>query len=212
MKRLKVALSITALALTISLSQTAAPAQEADTLSISGIFLAEGLEYPGIVGADLAEVLANGNEHGWTLTLYGVSYSHDYEYQEWNDDWSYGFSERYITRVHATSFDFQFVGPDASVLNEVVSAQLIVGNGIFLELWNGDYFDSSFVDDNGPYASLHLGLQPLDPSAGVSFYVTTEIWPQFPADEYGFPVLEPQRVTGRPNHPSLLLRRRPRRR
>jgi hypothetical protein len=66
-----------ALTLAVALVPGLASAQEADTLSISGTFLAEGLEYPGIIGVDLAEVLSNGNEHGWTLTLQGVTYSHE---------------------------------------------------------------------------------------------------------------------------------------
>jgi hypothetical protein len=198
MKRLKLS-RWAAVLLAITLVPSAASAQEADTLSVSGTYLAEGLEYPGIIGADLAEVLANGNEHGWTLTLYGVTYSHDYEYQEWNDDWSYGFSERYITRVHATSFDFQFVGPDADVLNEVVSRQLVSGgrpNAACLELWNGNYFDSNFPYESGPYSTFVIELWPQDPAAGLSFLVQGYWNPGvlFSTDEFGYPLVEPQRV------------------
>jgi hypothetical protein len=193
MKRLKLSRWAAVLTLAITLVPSAASAQEADTLSISGTYLAEGLEYPGIIGADLAEVLANGNEHWWLLTLHGVTYSHDYEYQEWNDAWSHGFSERYITRVHATSFDFQFVGPDAGVLNDVVSAQLA---GASFELWNGDYFDSPFPYESGPYSSFVIELRPQDPAAGVSFLVQGYWNPGvlFSTDEFGYPVVEPQRV------------------
>jgi hypothetical protein len=176
-----------------------ASAQEADTLSISGIFDAEGLEYPGIIGNDLAAVLANGEEHGWILTLHGVWYSHDYEYQVWDNGWSYGYSERYITRVHATSFDFEFVGPDAAILNEVVSRQLASGgrpNAACLELWNGDYFDSNFPYESGTYSSFAIELWPQDPAAGVSFLVQGyfNLGVLFSMDELGYPLVEPQRV------------------
>jgi hypothetical protein len=194
MKRLKLS-RWAALMLAVALTPAAASAQTADTLSISGTFLAEGLEYPGIIGVDLAEVLSNGNEHGWTLTLQGVTYSHDYEYVEWDGD----FSEKYFTRVHATSFDFQFVGPDADILNEVVSRQLVSGgrpSAACLELWNGDYFDSDFPFESGPYSTFVIELWPQDPAAGVSFLVQgyANVGVLFSTDEFGYPLVEPQRV------------------
>jgi hypothetical protein len=175
-----------------------APAQDADTLSISGTFSMDELQ--GTVGLDLAEVYANGNEHGWTLTLHGVSYSYGQHYEEW-DDWGgwYGYYEEYVTRVHATSFEFQFFGPDADILNPVVSPQLVSGSltdGAFLELRNGDYFDSLYPDSNGPFSSFNIGLRSLDPAAGVSFHVET-YWDTsflFATDEVGYPLVEPQAV------------------
>lgn len=197
---------IAVLTLAIILTPSPASAQEADTLSISGTFGANGLwmvgENEGYIGNDLAEVLYNGNVNGWTLTLYGVSYSHDYYYDEWDDNLSYGSWEAYVTRVYATSFDFRFNGPDADILNEVVSQQLAGGlsGGEFLRLQNGDYFNSSYPSDqNGPYSSLFLGLEPVDPliSGGV-FFEVSKIWdfwsPLFTTDEYGYPLVEPQRV------------------
>jgi hypothetical protein len=210
MKRLKLLRLTAALALAVALSPRIASAQEADTFSISGTFRGFGgnvlssfngmeIEYPGMLGEDLAGVYANGHEHAWTLTLHGVTYSHDYVYQEWNDEWSYGCFEQYITRVHATSFDFEFVGPDADILNAVVSAQLTgtsLTDGAFLELWNGDWFDSSFPFDSGPLSSFDIGLRPLDPSAGVSFDVSGGGWvyPFFSTDGDGYPLVEPRRV------------------
>src|SRR5262249_56077572 len=91
-------------------------------------------------------------------------------------------------------------GPDAGVLNEVVSSQLTSGmltDGAFLELWNGDYLDSLDALSPGPYAALVLGLRPLDPSAGVSFVVSiSSLWPLFfSTDAFGYPVVQPLRVT-----------------
>ena len=180
------------LTLAIALAPITATAQEADTLRISGTFHSagrvsiNGFEYPGTIGTDLAEVYANSNENAWMLTLHGVAYSHDYYLYEWG----YGYNEEYITRVCATSFDFEFFGPDADVLNEVVSQQLLSG---FFELRNGYQIGSLFSDDDGPYRSLELGLSPL--GEGVSFYVTGPAWAaQFSTDEQGYPVVEPQLV------------------
>jgi hypothetical protein len=203
MRRLKLVRWAAILVLGLTLAPGLASAQDADTLSISGTFRGfggiatiGGIEYPGMLGADLAQVYANGNAHSWTLTLHGVTYSRDYYYAEWNEGLSYGYHEEYITRVHATSFDIQFFGPDAEVLNEVVSAQLTAGSlpdGAFFELWNGDYFDSYFWWDNGPYSSWDLGLTPL--ATGVSFYVGGDSdWSLFSTDASGYPLVEPRRV------------------
>jgi hypothetical protein len=206
MRRLKLARWAAVLALGLTSATGLASAQDADTLSISGTFrgiggtvLSGGIEYPGMLGADLAEVYAHGHSHSWTLTLHGVSYSHDYSYVEWNDEWGYGYNEQYITRVHATSFEFQFFGPDADILNAAVSQQLTGGDltdGAFFELSNGDYLDSNMWWESGPYVSFDLRLRPLDSSAGVSFYATGGGWvqPQFSTDEAGYPVVEPRRV------------------
>jgi Calx-beta domain len=204
MQRLKLIRWAAVLTLGLTLAPGLASAQETDTLSISGTFhgvehVISDIEYPGMLGDDLAQVYADGYEQTWTLTLHGVSYSHDYSYMEWNDEGGYGYLEQYITRLHATSFDFQFFGPDADILNEVVSQQLTAGDltdGAYFELWNGDYFDSNFPYESGPYASFDLRLRPLDSSVGVSFYVTGGgwVWPIFSADGDGYPLVEPRRV------------------
>jgi hypothetical protein len=187
--------------LALALVQGTAPAQDADTLSISGTFhgvdhVISDIEYPGMLGDDLAQVYADGDRQTWTLTLHGVWYSHDYSYSEWNDNWSHGYFEQYITRVHATWFEFQFFGPDADILNEVVSSQLTGGgltDGAFCELSTGYYFDSQDWWSTGPYANFDQKLQPADPQAGVSFYLTTGRWyrPPFSTDDFGYPIVEP---------------------
>jgi hypothetical protein len=201
MLRLKLDRWLAPLAMTFLLAPGLASSQDSDTLSISGTFhgvehVISDIEYPGLLGDDLAQVYTDGYEQTWTLTLHGVSYSHDYFYTDWNDEWSYGYWELYITRVHATSFEFQFFGPDADILNAAVSSQLTGGSltdGAYIELSSGYYFDSAFWWDSGPYANLDLGLWPLDPEAGVSFYLTTGgwYWPPFSTDAEGYPILEP---------------------
>src|SRR5262249_10131582 len=150
-----------------------ASAQDADTLSISGTFHKNVLQ--GTVGADLAGVFARGNEQWWSLTLHGVTYWHDYFFYDWIDEWgNYGYEERYITLVHATSFDFQFGGADADVLNQDVSQQLVkgdLGGDTFLEFWNGYRLDPADDGGGGPYTHWSLTLLPVDPAAGVSFSV-----------------------------------------
>jgi hypothetical protein len=188
-----------AFTLAIALSPNTASAQDADTLSMSGTFSMDELRsYQGTVGADLAAVFANDNEHWWSLTLYGVTYSYDHYYYEWNDEFGSGYGEGFITRVHAVSFDFEFFGPDADVLNDVASGQLVRGglsNNAFLELQNGDYYDSLDPWGSGPYAAWYLRLSPLDDNSGVSFSVSDwYTYPLFSADQDGYPVVEPTRL------------------
>jgi hypothetical protein len=197
MKRLKL-FRWNVLTLAIAQAASVVSAQEADTLNISGTFHSTSLT--GTIGADLGVVYANGYEHAWTLTLHGVTYSHDYVLGQWEDGESgaYGLFEEFYTRVHATSFEFEFFGPDADILNEVVSGQLTGGRlagDAFLELMNGEYFASSTGEGNAPYAAWGLGLSG---SAGVTFLSRGTIWSwigdPFSVDEYGYPLVEPRSI------------------
>ncbi len=188
------------LALAILLTPALTSAQETDTLTLSGTFDMDALEqYGGTVAADLAKVYANGNAHWWSLTLQGVSYSHDHSYNESYDEagnLAY-VDEQYITRVHATSFAFQFFGFDADSLNQAVSSQLTAGNlagRAFFELRNGWYFDAYYWG-GGYYANWTIGLAPPDPAAGVSFFAVGWTDPQFSADVDGYPVVTARRVS-----------------
>ncbi len=168
---------VAVLTLAIALAPGTASAQEADTLSITGTYkLSWFNDWPG---GDLLGVV---DDHWWKLTLSGVSYSHDYTV------WESG--ERYITRVHASSFTFEFFGPDAAILNDVVSSQLRGGG-----LWLSNEF---WVDSDGwPHSQGFWGVR-LDPSylaPGVSFEVFGYS-PEFPADENGYPLIQPQRLEG----------------
>jgi hypothetical protein len=182
-----------ALTLAIALAPGAAPAQEDDTLSISGSFYPDTVYNVDGLGADLAEVYANANNHSWTLTLHGVTYSHD----RYNDDWWYGYDRGFITRVHATSIDFEFFGPDAEVLNHAVSQQLAIDNlpnSAIVELRNGEYYDPFNWPDDGPwpYSEWNLWLVPIDPDAGVYFSASGVPDSSFSTDESGYPLVEPQ--------------------
>src|SRR5688572_29624703 len=112
-----------ALTLAIALAPPVASAEEADTLSITGTCKLSW--FNDSPGGDLLGVLFNGNDHWRKLTLSGVSYSHHYTF------WESG--EVYRTLVHASSFTCEFFGPDAAILNDVVSSQLTQGG---LELSN----------------------------------------------------------------------------
>jgi len=172
--------------LAIGLSSSHVHAQGDDTLTISGTYHVD-LLYQGEVGADLKEVFLKGNDHGWTLTLHGVTSTRLYQNEHW------------LTRVYATSFDFQFVGPDADILNDVVSANFtrgILTGGAFLELWNGNtnydgYSDFIYTDT---YGGWQLGLGP--DGNGVYFDCKgfSYDFEPFHTDEAGFPLIEPQRV------------------
>jgi hypothetical protein len=73
MRQLKLFRWTAALTLAIAAAPSTASAQEDGTVTISGTFYMDWLG--GTVGADLAEVYANGHEHTWTLTLHGTTQS-----------------------------------------------------------------------------------------------------------------------------------------
>ncbi len=186
--------------LAIALAPSAASVLEADTLSIGGTFHMDQLT--GTVGADLTEVFAHDNENTWSLTLYGFTQSNEYIEDSFMD------IEHFITRVHAASFDFGFVGPDADVLNDVISQQLTrssLGDDLFLELRN-TYSYGGLWPGSGFW---EIGLLPLDDAAGISFFARGEgsiAVPQYPGvfwfpaeydfvHPYGFPLVVPQTIT-----------------
>lgn len=197
MNRKLISRAIAACALAIAVWPHSAPGQDSGALSISGTFRADYID--GVVGDDLATVFANGADHGWTLTLYGVSYVNEFIPNEWSDEWSFGYEHQSITRVHATSFDFQFVGADADILNQAMSDQLTQGglaNGAFLELRNHDYFDSAYAPDGDHWASWSVGLTPLGGAPGLSFGAGDwGFYPPFTTDDSGFPLVTPQRLS-----------------
>jgi hypothetical protein len=210
MKHSKLSRSTAVLALAVAFAPHLASAQTAETLTMSGTFDMDALEqYGGTVGADLAGVYARGNAHGWSLTLYGVTYTHDYSYEEWYDESGYfDYAEaQYITRVHAMSFDLQFFGFDADLLNQVVGSQLTRGDltgGACLELTNGSYFENDGDGWDSPYGQWTLGLAPPEP-AGVSFFAIG--WKtQFTVDVNQYPVVAPQSV---PSDHTVILDHRP---
>jgi len=162
--------------LAIALASGVAPAQAGDTLTISSTFSMEW-SY-GTVGADLAQVYSNGHTHTWTLTLHDTTNSHDYFVNPFG-------VTNYVTEIHATSFEFEFSGPDAATLNAVVSNH-IAGGDVLIYLANayasgiGDDFAFAYVWPMGPEVEFFSGRDTLG-------YPTL-----FPTDADGYPVLEPE--------------------
>ena len=165
-----------------------------DTFSITGTFK-PSYAYD-LSDGDLLHVFANANDHWWKLTLNGVTYSREHYYGPLQNG---GYVDQFITLVHADSFTFEFFGPDAALLNERVSSQLGGGSlrgGAFLELMNEEYNETGMDGDSVPYKLWSLALAPRDPNAGYDFQTTT--WTendQFPADEFGYPLVQPTRFT-----------------
>jgi len=157
------------LALAITLAPGAASAQEDGAIRISGLFSMDYLA--GTVGPDLAAVYANGHEHTWTLTLHGSTQQHhDY----------YGNKG---TEYFATSFDFEFFGPDAATLNGIVSEHLAGGDP-----WVSDV-GVMYVDVSGPEMYFYI----------ESEWVTTP----YPTDANGYPAVGPEPFSVEPDETDL---------
>lgn len=175
MRPLKLFRWAAALTLATSLAPAAASAQEAGTVTISGTFSMSTLS--GTVGPDLAAVYANGHDHTWTLTLHDTTQSHS-TYSTW-----FGYIRR-ATKIHATSFDLEFFGPDAATLNGIVSDH-IAGGDVSLYLENA--YSSGFGDD---FAVWDVSVFGPD----VEFWTgeLSDGWnPLFPSDADGYPVVGP---------------------
>lgn len=160
-----------ALTLAIALAPGAASAQENGTIAISSTFSPSGL-LP-TVGADLAEIYANGHDHTWTLTLYGTTQSHS------TGSFLGGVSRK--TTIHATSFDLEFFGPDAATLNGIVSEH-IAGGEVSINLQN------IYRSWESNTAFLWIELY----GSGVSFWVGHDTFgfdTLFPVDPNGYPVV-----------------------
>ena len=169
MKRFTLFQWVAVLMLAIALAPSAASAQEADTLTISGLFSMDYLY--GTVDPDLAYVYANGQQHTWTLTLHGTTQSH----YIWD-----GLS----TQIHATSFDLEFFGADAATLNGIVSEHL-AGGEVFIDLTN------FYWGDLGDFASIRVLLWSPDGAfqAGDFEQKSDTL---FPSDTNGYPVVGPE--------------------
>ena len=177
---------VAALTLAIALAPGAASAQEADTLTISGLFSMDYLY--GTVGPDLAEVYANGHEHTWTLTLYGTSQSHETFTNP------FGVTS-YATEIHATSFDLEFFGPDAATLNGIVSDH-IAGGDVLIYLDNE--YSSGIGDD---FAIMYVW-----PSSPDMYFFSGHdmgVFTLFPADADGYPVVGPEPFSIEPEYTEL---------
>ena len=168
------------LLLAILLAPGAATAQEPGTVTITGTFTVDEVEET--VGADLAEIFADGGEYTWTLKLHDVSYSH----------WTSTFLVvNRFTDVHATSFDLEFSGPQADALNAFMSEQL-AGGSVSLQLRNA--YGSSRKSSLGAFQFATMMLWVDGPEwPGISFWAGHEmfgIFDPFPADADGYPIVE----------------------
>jgi hypothetical protein len=152
----------------------------------------------GTVGDDLAQVYANDYDHTWTLTMHGVTYSHGFDSYTTYDEWDEYLVSNYYTFVRATSFEFEFSGPDADVLNDVVSRQLVAGGdgGDVLILENSIWYSLGYDSLVGKYGGWSLHLSPLDSADGVSFHILGNwgIVGGFASDADGYPLAEPRRI------------------
>ena len=177
------------LALVIAQLPGTAPAQEADTLTISGTFSMDYLNGESDLNwfvPDLVEVYANGHEHTWTLTLHGTTHSH-FTFS--------AFGVKRATQIHATSFDLEFFGPDAATLNGIVSDH-IAGGDVLIYLENayssgfGDDFAIMYVWPSGPdmyfFSGHDIGVNTL-----------------FPTDADGYPVVGPEPFSIEPDFTEL---------
>ena len=143
------------------------------TLTLSGTFTMETIESPEgwSVGPDMADTL--GHENGWTCTLYDANYDHS------------AYDARRSTSVFAGSFDFQFSGPDADMLNAVAAQQ-------FYD--NGTPFLIVESDAASGVSWWNFGLGPYDPIPEPYAYpgVFFSVWGHgaWPTDAAGYPLIQ----------------------
>lgn len=127
-------------------------------------------------------------DHTWTLALQGLNYS----YHDPGDRYYLGS----MTRVYATSFDFQFQGPYADELNANVSEPLInsgLQDGPFIQLINFTYFDEDW-DLFFQATDWVIAIVAIDYQQGLYFVSRPNLgidWPIFATGANGYPVLEP---------------------
>ncbi len=176
-----------ALTLAIALAPGAASAQEDGTVTISGLFSMDYLYGETdlyYVAPDLVAAYANGHVHTWTLTLHGTTQSH------------YTNGAYYATVIHATSFDLEFVGPDAPMLNGFVSDRL-AGGSVSV------YLENTYYDNGGGFAIMHVWV--VGGGLGEYFYTgqDTGSFTLFPTDADGYPVVGPEPFSIEPDYTEL---------
>jgi hypothetical protein len=127
-------------------------------------------------------------DHTWTLTLHGLSYS----YHDPGDRYYLGF----MTRVYATSFDFEFQGPHALELNANVSEPLVnsgLQDGPVVQMISFTYFDEDW-DEYFRARDWFISITPSDFQQGLSFWSVVRAGIEvdvFPTNANGYPVLAP---------------------
>lgn len=149
-------------------------------VTMGGTFMMS--EYAGDPGEDLLSIL--GHENEWVMNLYDV------EYDCFESPCGYPYIDTYMTSILlAADFDFEFAGPDAALLNEVVASQFESGgpDGAYLEVVG---YNPDCIDIIGFVAFVHLF--PSDYSEGISMEVTFDYTEEIiPLDEQGCPIIGP---------------------
>jgi len=188
MQRLRLFQWAAVLTMAIALAPGAASAQEDETLTISGTFNMDysfGESALNDVAPELLAVYTNGQQHTWILTLYGTTKSHS----GWSDFYNDVYSSS--TEIHATSFDFEFSGPDAATLNGFVSDHL-AGGDVEVTLENVTNFDSSWA-----YGVMHVHVYGNDgmyfhSELNINLGSDSRLDTDFPTDANFFPAVGPE--------------------
>jgi hypothetical protein len=135
-----------------------------------------------------------GAAHSWTMSLHGLSYSHEFVFLEYYNPENYRTWS--ITRVYAESVDLDFQGPHADELNANVSEPLEnahLPDVLVMEMRNVVWYDY----DWGllfPARDWVIEIKPADYLQGLHllFYSKSGLdLPVFPTDANGYPRLAP---------------------
>jgi hypothetical protein len=154
---------------------------EAESVVIGGTFMMNFVS--GEPGEDLLPIV--GNENSWVIRLENVEFVHSQE----SCFHLPGESEMYTT-LHAASFEFEYFGPDAAILNSEVAGQFAQGG-----LGGDGYLEVMADNCYGGVLSCFFYIWPDVPSQGVYWSVDAPATPDdFPLDEDGFPIIGPFEV------------------
>lgn len=176
MPRLNQPLTIAVFVLAVLFAGSPAFAQSAgwsESLTLSGNFNMQ--PNWGTIGEDLASIV--GHENGWTVTLYDVTYHH-FTY------WDSIFGEIRGTGANYTVGSFEFTGPDAALLNSLVSPQLTevtIGAAAYQDYYPWPPYYYWYYYDGIVTVTIPVG------ETGVSFEVRGALG--FRTDDDGYPIL-----------------------
>ena len=148
----------------------------ADNVTMGGTFTMNFVA--GTPGDDLLVIV--GNENSWVIWLEGV------EFVCTEELCPYDHETVMVTTLHAASFEFEFFGPDAAVLNSEVADQFTqggIGADGYFEVEADDCF--SFLD-----MDLMFYIWPDVTSEGVYWQVDGHgTVDDFPLDDDGCPII-----------------------
>jgi hypothetical protein len=131
----------------------------------------------GEPGADLLQIL--GHDNSWSITLSDVQFV-----ESWGYDCSIEDSRG--TFLYASDFFFQFTGPDAPLLNDLVATRFTQGalNGAVFAVW-----DTACLPEH--YEPRYMFyIWPEEPDDGISLEIGgLSSSATFPVDENGYPII-----------------------